>query len=349
MNTAVYPVTPANRLLAEALRAARPDLAADTAVVPKAWIKNCRPEGFHIVHRLEELPETVDTVLFLTARDLKKLAESIRETIRSGKNILCAARLEEEADLRALAENHGVKAFFFNPAARLERLEREEAKYMPQESVVIAVGALMKNIRTTDMVLRLRNRFAELGYRVSVLASDPDLRALGYDYLPMDDLIEKNLDHTIMMVNRYINDHQGRERGDIILLQLPDEGLERDSEDYETCFGARTYLISRAASVDCGVMLSPVMKWDAELYQAFSESAVHRYGFSYDAVCLLPVTVDPMYMPQGAETVDYYALPEAKAEEMVSLLQNADGDILFLRDTEESVRRLADDLLDRLS
>ena len=356
MSTAIWPVTPKNRFLAETVRRVRPELAADTAVVPNGWAKACNPEGFRVVHRLAELPEEADTVLVLTGNDRRRQKEAIRELIRQGKQVLCAAKLaaEEQEQIREMGNAAGVRTFFFDNRARLEKVTRRDARFAPLESIVIAAGALTKGIRTTDLVIRLREGLAGQGYKVSVMASDPDLRALGCDYLPAEDLIGKDTDHTVMTINRYLNDHQNREGSDIILMQLPDEGLHRISADYETCFGVLTYLISQAANIDYGVMVAPVLDRDAAVYRALSETAKGRYGFGYDAVFVLPQTVDPMYTPHGAENVDYYTLPEEEREGILSGLRASAGapgtaEILFPEDSEDGIRELVNHIIDSLS
>ena len=86
MSTAVYPVTPENFYLLKAIRDANPEMNVNTAVIPGAYSRECRPDnGFSACHKLSELPEEVDTVFFLSCPNTEKLLKrdmSICQTTR---------------------------------------------------------------------------------------------------------------------------------------------------------------------------------------------------------------------------------------------------------------------------
>ena len=356
MSTAVYPVTPENFYLLKAIRDANPEMNVNTAVIPGAYSRECRPDnGFSACHKLSELPEEVDTVFFLSCPNTEKLLKSVRATVLAGKHAVCCGQIrpEKAEELRQLAESRGAKVTFFNTMETMERLKRREDPYIPQESIVIAVGALTRGISTSAAVIGLRDELAEQGYGVSVIASDPDLQMAGCDFLDVSDLIEQSLDHTIMRINSFLDFHQLRYRSDVILLQLPDEGLHRPSNEYETCFGAETYLISQAVSIDYGVMLSAVLDSYAMTYQKLSGIARQRYGFGYDTICILPQMPDAT-ASAAAGRVDYFGMPEEDANAiMEAILESAkegeNGDVLFLDVRQEWLPDAVQDIIGKLS
>lgn len=355
MNTAVFPVMPGNLALYNALCRMRPEMNISTAVIPYAYRNRCKTEKWITVcHLLSELPEAVDTVLLLSFWDPDRLISEIRKMISSGKAVICYARVPEETqkELLSQASAGGTCLTFPDTHQTVKRIYRTDDVYTSPESIAVAVGSLTQGLDTTSSVISLYQKLTTLGYRVSVLATNPDLQALGFEKLPVDELMSGNPDQTIMMLNRCMNHHQFRYQADLVLIQLPDEGLHRTSLKYEVGFGARTYLIGQAMSIDYGVMLSPMMEADARIYQALSKVAEKRYGFQYDCIRILPRTVDE-YDPLGAEKVLYCGVPEEDAGEMATALRKSaedEGiDILFTGDPQNWADQTVQNMVDKLS
>ena len=217
---------------------------------------------------------------------------------------------------------------------------------------MVAIGSITEGLDTSSEVVELYDELTEMGYRVSVLATNPDLDALGFDILPMDELSVYRPEQSVMLINRYMNHHQFIYQADIVLLQIPNEGLHRTSLKYEVGFGVRTYVISQAISIDYGVMLSPVMDPYAQTYEALSEIAEKRYGFQYDCIKVVPKVVDD-YDPLGAEKVKYCGIPGPETDEIIDCLHNSAKEsgieIRFFHSQPDWAKRTAADLVQKLS
>ncbi len=354
MNTAVYPVTTENLALFLALREMRPEWHITTAVIPNAFAKDCHPgDSVMVCHRLAELPQGVDTVVVLSFWNSEKLMAGIHQLMLAGKAIRCYAGMDEKMrrEILLMGEKAGVSVEIPDPASLLDQIRRKDEIYMQQESIVVAIGAMTKGLDTSSSVIELQRKLTELGYHVSVVAANPDLRAFGFDYLSISDRVKQNLDETVMMINRYLTFHQFISRSDIVIFQLPDEGLHRLSDACETCFGALTYLVSQAASIDYGILLSPVLAAPAEMYRNLSEIAEKRYGFRYDCVRILPRIIDDD--TDETDTVRYCRTDEQIVSRIVAELRNStetgDIDILFTDDRADWAVAAANHMMERLS
>lgn len=323
-SVALCPVTSKNAYIAKAIMTNCPDIFVDTVVVPNAFKKPVEKElgeRINIVHKISDLPEEIDEVIFLSYWNHERLKESIIEAIKKKTSIICTAGLEKSdmAFLQKHSSAEGVSLSFLNNENTMDLIKQHGEMYTPQSSIVIAVGGLTKGISTSETIVELKAQLDDYGYITSVIASDPDLQVLGYDYLPIEEMIEQNLDNTIMGINRFFSLHEMDNKPNIIVLQLPDEGLHRISLDYETCFGALTYLISQAVGIDYAIMLSPIIDPDADIYHALSQISSHRFGFKYNCVCVLPQVIDTN-SPQGAENVDYYVVTNKEMNSVAEAL-----------------------------
>ena len=355
---ALYPVTPKNLYIVKAIKTNHPDVDVDTIVVPNVFTKSVEIEmgqSVNIVHRVSDIPKEIDELLILSFWNYDIIKESIIEAIRMKMNIVCVARVKESDAffLHELSSNAGVDLSFLNNENTLEFIRQHGEMYTPQSSIIIAFGALTKGIRTSESIVELKAVLESHGYSTSVVSSDPDLQLLGYDYLPMEQMIEKNLDNTVMEINRFFTHLETANKPNIIILQLPNEGLHRISLDYETCFGALTYLISQAVGIDYAVMLSPIIDPDAALYQELNQISKYRYGFGYNCVCILPQVIDTN-SPQGAEDVDYCIVT---SEQMIAtteaLKESAKeinySDTLFISKQREWLTEVGKNVVDNLS
>ena len=93
----------------------------------------------------------------------------------------------------------------FNDRATLEAIAKRNEPYQSPESIVIAVGAITTNLDTSFIALALKNQLTKIGYRATLIASDPTLRVLGNPFLPLDLMISPQLERTIVCINQFIN------------------------------------------------------------------------------------------------------------------------------------------------
>lgn len=351
-NAAIYPYTTYNFYMYEALCKHRPDLNITSLVIPKAFSKSIIiPNDVLVFDKIDKVIPTVDWIVFLPMWDEQRLYKEILMSIKSGKNIICTVDFpfDKITELKDAACKKGVVFETDESNGLFQKLKKRADVYTQQESVVIAVGSLTKGIDSSKYVLALSDKLADYGYRVSVIASNQVLSALGFSMMPVSKIIENNLDHTIVQINRLFNYVQLKQRPDIILVQLPDEGIYRISNDYETCFGAETYLVSQAVDIDYCIMLSPVIDADPETFDYLSEVSKSRYGFVYNGVCITHNIVD-MGVAQGTEKMNYYIASVGSVKEVVGLLrENTTGDIIYFDSESDWYTEVANDIVNRCS
>lgn len=352
MRALVYPFRAEYSYFVEALKSYRKDLEVTSVVIPKAYSKYCPiPDGLNIFSKFDDALPNVDCVIFLPIDNVNLLHEKAAITLAKGKKVIIGAAMPINLlnSLKEKARENNSSIEFQDNLYLTEFLRRRADIFTQQESVVIAVGTLTQGINTSKIVVKLREELSNRGYSVGVIGTSPELNALNIENLPLDEMIQTDLDDTIVQINRFVNLFQLKNRSNIIILQLPSEGLYRVSSDYSTCFGAKTYLLSQAIDIDYCIMVTPYMDMDGEVFSELSDISEKRYGFGYDALCFEHKVVDLQGTP-GETEIRYYLTESEGVQDTVARLRNEDNiGRLYLDSSDDWYGYVADNIIEQLS
>ena len=270
--------------------------------------------------------------------------------LEEGKKVVLSSAIPKEQVklLKELANFNNTSIEYQDKTEITEYLKNRSDIFTQQESVVIGIGSLTQGISTSKIAVKLCNELSNRGYSVSIIGTSPELAALNIDILPLDEMIQTDLDDTIVQINRFANLFQLRNRPNIVILQLPNEGLYRVSSDYSTCFGAKTFLVSQAIDIDYCVMVTPYMDMDADVFSELSDISEKRYGFRYDALCFAHRIVD-MQWAAGETELRYYLAESKGVKETVSRLRKEDASRIYIDSADEWYSCVADDIIEQLS
>lgn len=351
MKTLIYPFEEEYAYFWEELPLYRKDLDVTSLVLTNPYIKSAIPKNITVYKSFKEASENVECIVFLPMDNVSFLHNKIIEVLKKRKKVICGVNfsLETLAFFKEVAQQYGGSFECHENASLVEFLKRRADIFTQQESVVIAVGALTQGMNTSEIVVKLNRELTTRGYRVGVIATKSELFVLNIKQLPLDEIIDPDLDYTIMQINRYTNLFQLVERPEIIILQLPDEGLYRVSSDYSTCFGAKTYLISQAIDIDYCIMVTPYMDMDKEVFSMLSDISKNRYGFEYNSIFFEDKVVD-MQGAAGETTLRYYLSQSDDTKQTVQKLQSENSsERLFVNSDISLYNRIADDIIKQLS
>lgn len=351
-SAAIYPITSDNQFLLKELNGMFGEFKITTAVVPYAFANEVKANNYEVCHKITDVVEAVNAVIFVSFWDTQRMFKEITMVLEHGIDVISTIPFskDEGARLQQTATLHNAEfRAAINPHFSKLLKERDDV-YSQPESIVIAVSAITKSISSSELVVNFFNALNKAGYSVGVMCSDPDLQLIhGYEWLPIDEMIADNLDRCIMKINSFVNFLQVTYKPNIIIVQLPDEGLFRMSYDFASCFGARTYLVSQAVDFDYGVVLSPLIDSDLTLYEHLSEISKSRFGFAYNSICITPKSAN-VDIAQGEETMRYYTVSSDQlADNVQELKQRAiDGTFIFSSE-EEYTSKLVNHLVSFLS
>lgn len=348
-DVAVYPITARNSFMLNALKMIRSDLHITCAVVPNAYRKVLVDESIQVVHGIEDIPCNTKCIVFLSSWDKQRMFEEMSHALQTGMSIICADDIPQEKrhTLYAIANQANVTCEFYDSNLLFTFLSERNDVFTSQESVVVAVGALTKGINTSKTIIDLYYELTGMGYRVGVISSDSELQLLKFWWLPIQKVIDKDLDTTIIQINRFANYFQLMQKVDVILIQLPDEGLYRVADEYETCFGAGTFLVSQAIDIDYGIMLLPAMNLELESFNFLNTTFMYRYGFEMNSVCITHNILD-FGAPQGTKEMAYYISADADVRALATDLQGAKANVFVDCDT-NWCRAVVNDIIESLS
>lgn len=351
-NAAIYPITPKNQFLLTELDNQFDDLTITTAVVPNSFATQVSISNYDIFHKVEDVIGHVDTVIFVSSWDTRRMYMEIDMVLNRGIDVITTILFSDEdaEHLCQIAHLHNAN-FTMKTKTHIAKLldERDEA-YSQPESIVIAVSPITKGISSSKLITGLFASLERAGYKVGVICSDSDLQLLsGYEWLPLDLMINEQLDRCIMKINEFANLFQMIYKPDVIIVQMPDEGLYRMTYDFASCFGAKTFLVSQAINFDYGIVLSPVIDFDFSLYEQLSHISAKRFGFEYNSICLVPKIVN-LDIAQGEEVVKYYTASDNELEATTEMLANqSTNDIHFLAAFEDYITPLTRQIIEYLS
>lgn len=349
---AIYPITSHNQFLLRELDGIFEDLNITTIVVPNAFAQEVSAPNYTVFHRVEDLVGSVDAVIFISSWDTQRMHNEISMILSHGIDVITTIAFSMDAanQLHQVAKLHGAEFRMPVKDHIIKLLNERDDVYSQPESIVIAVSSITKGISTSEMITSISASLKSIGYNVGVICSDADLQLIrGYEWLPINNMITDHLDRCIMKINSFANLLQMIQKPDVILVQMPDEGLYRMTYDFASCFGAKTYLISQAIDFDYGIVLSPLIDSDPSLYEQLSEISKSRFGFEYNSVCVCPKIVN-VDIAQGEETVKYYTAPSDNLAKTVEELKNCStNEISYFSASGDFVAPLVQRVIDYLS
>ena len=352
MKTVIYPLTPGKEYILQALHTYRADLDVTSVVIPKVFSQSCVvPTNIEIFRKLEDALPHVECVVFLTNQNDVPLCSELCNALEMQKKVVCATHLTDDVlELaKSTALNYGSSFEYSSDYSLIQELDLRSDVYTQQESVIVAVGAMTQGINTCQAIVEISLQLRDYGFRVGVVGIDNELSLFGFHLLPIDEMIGANLDHTILQINRYFNFFQLTERPNVIVLQLPSEGFYRVSNDYETCFGAKTFLISQAIDIDYCIMITPFIGMDASVFSMLSQISNYRYGFEYNSICIVNKTID-LLISSGTTELRYLVADEQRIHDMVSNLNShSEGERLFLEFKDDWKKKVAENVIEILS
>lgn len=330
---AIYPITSHNKYLLKALNGRFRDYQITTAIIPNAFSNNIVTSDYFVRHKIEDIIGTVDAVIVINSWDSSRMYNEIIKVLSKGIDVITtiAFKKDEINFLSQIANENATTIKTAYDSHIMQLLNERDDVYSQPESIVICISTITKGIATSGLTLSLAHLFEQSGYAVGIISTDSDLQLVDIcEWLPINDMISDNLDRCIMRINSFINLFQIVNKPDILILQLPDEGLYRMTYDFVSCFGAKTFLISQAVDFDYGIVLSPIIDSDPMLYKQLSDVSKSRFGFEYNSVCLVPKTVN-LDIAQGEEIVKYYTASFDDLKNTVATLQQGiEKDINFL-------------------
>ncbi len=331
-------------------------LPINTVIYPKSW--NVHTDSRLRINSFNDFDEAlkgIDGLVILQNNQYKLTIQKIKKAIKQHKDIICCMQLKEFdfLQLEGEATREGV-LFNYIPKENVEtkkKIEERTGYFLTQECVVIAIGAISEGISTSALTLDLTNSLTRKGYNVTSIVSDVNLELCGFERLLPYQLkgVENDPSQFIYDLNVYINYLQMKHQSDIILLQLPQEGMFRVYNNLPFGFGVKPYLVSQAVDVDYSIIISGVEIYDSEIYEKISECFKNRYGFSIDAVVVSEQTIDYSLSLQNSE-MTYKTVSNEAVDSCVEELLTGEANILYCRKHEKNLgEKIADDCIDRLS
>lgn len=355
MKYSVYPYSDNDFSLVENL-IKNNKLSISAVVYPKSWnVQTNSLLGINSFSDFDEALKTTDGLVILQNNQYKLTVQKIKKAIKQHKDIICCMQLKELdlLQIKGEAAKEGV-LFDYIPKVNAEirqKIEERTGYFLTQECVVIAIGAISEGISTSGLTLDLTTSLTSKGYNVTSIVSDVNLELCGFERLLPYQLkgVENDPSQFIYDLNVYINYLQMKHQSDIILLQLPQEGMFRVYNNLPFGFGVKPYLVSQAVDVDYSIIVSGVEIYDSDIYKKISECFENRYGFAIDAVVVSERTIDYSLSLQNSE-MTYKAVPNEAVDSCVEELLTGKTDILYCRKHEKNLgEKIAEHCIDRLS
>ena len=355
MKYGVYPYSDNDFSLVEYL-ITNNKLSISGIVYPKSWkVRTDNLLDINSFNDFDEALQSTDGMVILQNNQYKLTIQRIKKAIKQNKNIICCMQLKESDRLQLESEAAKEGALFnYIPKENAEIkqiIEERTGYFLTQECVVIAIGAISEGISTSELTLNLTRSFTNKGYNVTSIVSDVNLELCGFERLLPYQLkgVENDPNQFIYDLNVYINYLQMKYQSDIILLQLPQEGMFRVYNNLPFGFGVKPYLVSQAVDVDYSIIVSGVEIYDSEIYKKISECFEYRYGFAIDAVVVSERTIDYSLSLQNSE-MTYKAVPDEAVDSCVEELLTGKTNILYCRKHEKNLgEKIAEHCIDRLS
>ena len=305
-------------------------------IFPKSYYVETTTENSDIEfsNDFEMSLDNLDGIIFLNCKQKEAVIRKIFKVLELGKEVVCCLHLNDKEcdEISCYAQQHGT-IFSYLPKKQNDLKTNSIASeyFLPQECIVIAVGSLTPKLNNNSIILRLIEELEKNKYTVAPLVTDNNLLLCGYYPLINRDAydFEDDYDSFIFNLNTYINSVQIRCKPEIMIVQLPPEGLYRLYDDTPFGFGTKNFMVSQALNIDYFVLHCGLDIPNDFIYQEISKCFENRYSFHIDAVVVDNYVLDYEKTMENFD-VRYQTVPEDAVNEYVGELKNdSSSDILY--------------------
>lgn len=242
--------------------------------------------GLSVSEDFEEALLECDTVLFVDSHQKpdfdKILYPKMLKVIDNGKNILCAASVEDKAkeQLAGLASNRGVSCYFLKDNKTYATPVKNEI-YNINTPVVFVLG-IAERTNKFAIQLALRKHLLEDGYKVTQIGTKDYCELLGFHSMP-GFMYGKSLSEAekITLFNHYVKSLEVSEKPDIIVIGLPG-GTMKFNNKYTNQFGIMAYEISQAVIPDASICSILYEDYKQSFFENVLTSLKYKLGFKVD-------------------------------------------------------------------
>ena len=320
-----------------------------TLIKPKVW--DAVDPGYDNVlmtSSFNDAVENVDAVIFLDDVHYSDCIRKIARCIKMKTDVVCCVSVKNDdySYLTELAKQYGVKITLCDGKDHeiINKFAGRILRYHTQECVVAAVGSIFNGGAGYDseFVLKLAKSFKSKGYAVTVLGSDRNFDLCGFHpSLPFDfSDLDENPDVFVLKLNAYYNYIQMIEKPDVIILQLPQEGLAKMFDSLPYGFGIRSFIISQAIDVNYFSLVWGVEKSTDENFRNISVMFEKRFGFKVDSVAISDCYVD-YHESLSKGKVICMQVDEDDVKDTLEFIKESDecenSDILYCRYSDASI------------
>lgn len=197
---------------------------------------------------------------------------------------------------------------------------------------IVAVAGLWENTGKEDILLSLKEKFINEGYKVTVIG------ARGYsdlfdcrifpDFMLADDVAEKSKP---IMFNRYIDQLIYDDDPDIILLGIPGS-IQVLTDKYTNGFGITPFVAFQSFVADFMILCSFYDNLGAEFYEEISKMCKYRYGIVPDIYHMSDMYIDISESDENGTATAHIAFKENVAEAVEELQGVSKTPVLDLTD-----------------
>jgi peptide maturation system protein (TIGR04066 family) len=229
-----------------------------------------------------------DTVLFT---GFEKSLDRVRhlfplalKAIKAGRNIILAAKIEEQAlkDIREACAGRGVTFRDVNGSHGPDLAACGEGELREITVPVIAVLGIGEQTNKFEIQLSIREKLMAMGYRVSQIGSRNGCELLGFHSFP-DFMFSGSLDETakVLLFNHYVKSLETGEAPDVIVLGIPG-GIVPFNSQFANGFGITAFEVFQAVLPDANVVSVFFEEGETGYFDRLAQTIRHRFGFEPD-------------------------------------------------------------------
>ncbi len=295
----------------------------DILLVPEFEIAKSAERG--IVSKIIEFVPEVDEVIYYG-----KFTENNKQKIKD-KCEKCRCAFSDRRDI----------------SAGIDFVTSEQEIVVPDVPVVAVAGA-WENTGKFDVLLSLKRKFMNEGYKTAVIGSRGYSDIFGCFNYP-DEVFASDVSERIkpVIMNRYLNQIISDSEPDIVIVGVPGS-LQPLTEKYTNGFGITPFIAFQSFVADFMVLCSFFGEDDIEFYDETSKMCKYRYGIFPDVYHMSDMYIDVSESNEKGKAMSHTVYKERTVNALEKLKNKSSTPVIDLS-SDENIDFVFNMIIDKLT
>ena len=237
------------------------------------------------------------------------IVNKIMLAMNQGKNVCCLMTLDDY--MARFFQFYAESCHVTFKSVNYEKVKIESYLHEPQKqniTPILGIFGVSENCSKFELQLALRQKFLQLGYRVTQIGTKPYSGLFGFHPFPafmFGNYLEAD---KVYAFHQYICELEEKENPDLIILAVPG-GIIKDETDSAKDFNGLPFEVINAIQIDYLALAVMENEVENRIYDKLCNILLYKYDTPIDAYCVSNIRINSeSVLNLGTDTI-YDILP----------------------------------------